>query len=203
MSARTVIDLLRHGEPVGGRRYRGQIDDPLSERGWQQMWHSVSAGAPWETIITSPLLRCSEFAEKLSEQLALPLSFDDRFKEVGFGEWEGQTGEMLRQQDDQILNRFYHDPITHRPRGAEPLERFSLRVDQALQEAIEQHPGKHILVVAHAGVIRSALSLTLGLPIGNMYRLSISNASLSRIVFEGGKPPTVAFVGKSQLQPSK
>ena len=34
----TVIDLIRHGEPVGGRRYRGHIDDPLSERGWQQMW---------------------------------------------------------------------------------------------------------------------------------------------------------------------
>ena len=33
----TRIDLIRHGEPVGGRRYRGQIDDPLSEKGWKQM----------------------------------------------------------------------------------------------------------------------------------------------------------------------
>jgi len=34
MHTTTTIDLLRHGEPVGGKRYRGQIDDPLSEKGW-------------------------------------------------------------------------------------------------------------------------------------------------------------------------
>ena len=34
----TTIDLIRHGEPVGGRRYRGgRMDDPLSEKGWAQM----------------------------------------------------------------------------------------------------------------------------------------------------------------------
>jgi alpha-ribazole phosphatase/probable phosphoglycerate mutase len=33
----TTLDLLRHGESVGGRKYRGQTDDPLSEKGWAQM----------------------------------------------------------------------------------------------------------------------------------------------------------------------
>ena len=37
----TTIDLIRHGEPVGGRKYRGQTDDPLSEKGWAQMWAAV------------------------------------------------------------------------------------------------------------------------------------------------------------------
>ncbi|MHB1590203.1 MAG: histidine phosphatase family protein [Sulfuricella sp.] len=37
----TTIDLIRHGEPVGGRRYRGRTDDPLSEKGWNQMWTAV------------------------------------------------------------------------------------------------------------------------------------------------------------------
>jgi len=30
----TTIDLLRHGEPVGGRMLRGSTDHPLSETGW-------------------------------------------------------------------------------------------------------------------------------------------------------------------------
>ena len=200
MPDRTTIDLLRHGEPVGGRRYRGQIDDPLSERGWDEMRHATSADTPWQAIVSSPLRRCREFAEELGEQLSLPLSIDDRLKEVGFGAWEGQTGEMLRQQDDQVLKRFYRDPITHRPQGAESLEDFSKRVEAAIETVIEGYRGKHILVVAHAGVIRSALSLTLGLPIGNMYRLSIASASLSRIQFDDQRPPTVAFVGKTRLQ---
>jgi len=37
----TTLDLMRHGEPVGGRRYRGQMDDPLSEKGWAQMRNAV------------------------------------------------------------------------------------------------------------------------------------------------------------------
>ena len=38
----TQIDVIRHGEPKGGRRYRGYgIDDPLTETGWQQMWTAM------------------------------------------------------------------------------------------------------------------------------------------------------------------
>jgi len=39
----TTIDLLRHGEPEGGVRYRGDgVDDPLSARAWKQMWAAGS-----------------------------------------------------------------------------------------------------------------------------------------------------------------
>ena len=43
-----IIDLIRHGEPQGGPRYRGDgIDDPLSDKGWRQMWDAVGEDAPW------------------------------------------------------------------------------------------------------------------------------------------------------------
>ena len=42
----TTIDLIRHGEPVGGRKYRGQIDDPLSDKGWTQMRQAVADHKP-------------------------------------------------------------------------------------------------------------------------------------------------------------
>lgn len=199
MSNETTIDLLRHGKPVGGRRYRGQLDDPLSETGWQEMWYATSAETPWQTIISSPLCRCREFAQQLSEKLSLPITVDDRLKEVGFGAWEGKSAEMLKAQDDTILKRFYHDPINNRPATAEPLESFSQRVNEALQTAIQTHRGKHILIVTHAGVIRSALATTLGAPLGSMYRLSIATASLSRIRIEEQRPPTVVFVGRRRL----
>jgi broad specificity phosphatase PhoE len=54
--------LLRHGEPEGGRLYRGNLlDDPLSEKGWQQMQASVN-GKHWDFIATSPMARCQAFA---------------------------------------------------------------------------------------------------------------------------------------------
>ena len=195
----TIIDLLRHGEPIGGKRYRGQIDDPLSEQGWREMRHATSAETPWQAIISSPLKRCRSFAEHLSETLAVPLTVDDRLKEVGFGSWEGQTGEMLRSQDSEMLKRFYHDPITNRPQGAEPLDQFSQRVDEAMTAIIETHLGKHILVITHAGVIRSVLTTTLGAPLSSMYRFSIATASLSRIQIDTQRPPTVIFIGRTRL----
>jgi alpha-ribazole phosphatase/probable phosphoglycerate mutase len=199
LSNKTIIDLLRHGKPIGGRRYRGQLDDPLSESGWQEMWYATSAETPWQTIISSPLCRCREFAQQLSKKLSLPITIDDRLKEVGFGAWEGQSAEMLRMQDDAILKRFYHDPINNRPANAEPLECFSRRVDEALQTAIQSHQGQHILIVTHAGVIRSALASILGAPLGSMYRLSIATASLSRIQLEEQRPATVVFMGRRRL----
>lgn len=82
----TTVDLLRHGEPVGGRKYRGQTDDALSETGWAQMRAAVDGHRPWDVIVSSTLLRCIEFARELaarhagiiclivSEVLELPLS---------------------------------------------------------------------------------------------------------------------------------
>src|SRR3569833_5018 len=91
VDASTVVELLRHGEPVGGTRIRGQSDDPLSERGWQQMWQAAGEAAPWQAIITSPLLRCAAFARALAERHGLPVQVEPRFKEIGFGAWEGHT----------------------------------------------------------------------------------------------------------------
>ncbi|MBA1443329.1 MAG: alpha-ribazole phosphatase family protein [Chromatiales bacterium] len=199
MNGQTTIDLLRHGEPVGGRRYRGQIDDPLSDKGWQEMWRAVSGETPWQQIISSPLSRCLMFAEALSQKLEVPLQQDDRLKEVGFGNWEGKSGAELRALDPQILARFYRDPLRNRPAGAEPLEAFSQRVADSLNEAIKTHAGKHLLIVTHAGVIRAALANTISAPIESIYRLSIASASISRIQLDGERPASVMFLGRETI----
>lgn len=199
MNGQTTIDLLRHGEPVGGRRYRGQIDDPLSDKGWQEMWRAVSGETPWQLIISSPLSRCLAFAEALSQKLQIPLQQDDRLKEVGFGNWEGMSGTELRALDPQILARFYRDPLGNRPAGAEPLEAFSQRVAAALDEAIETHAGKHLLIVTHAGVIRAALANTISAPIETLYRFSIAGASISRIQLNEERPASIMFLGRDTI----
>ena len=139
MTQITTIDLLRHGKPEGGRRYRGQIDDPLSPEGWREMWASVDGSAgSWQHIISSPLIRCYAFALALGHKLEVPVTRDQRLREVGFGAWEGHTADELRAQDPQIIARFYHDPVTNRPAGAEPLQEFRDRVSAALQDILEQ-----------------------------------------------------------------
>ena len=177
----TLIDLLRHGEPVGGSRYRGQVDDPLSERGWQQMWQAVEGETGWQRIVTSPLLRCLEFAQQLGERLQLPVHTEPRFREVGFGAWEGLTKAALEQQVPGQVQRFYRDPVAHRPPGAESLEAFLARVQVAFTGMVEQYEGERVLVVAHAGVIRAILVHVLDIPPASMYRIHVENAGMSRL----------------------
>src|SRR5512139_4165729 len=119
---------MRHGEPVGGRRYRGQIDDPLSEKGWAQMHAAVGESAPWTRIVSSPLLRCRAFAETLASTRGLPLTLDERLKEVGFGAWEGKTAAEIEEDAPGTLARFKADPVNMRPAGAEPLADFHARL---------------------------------------------------------------------------
>ena len=180
-SPETVIELLRHGEPVGGSRYRGQVDDPLSERGWQQMWQAVEGGSGWQRIVTSPLLRCREFALQLGERLAVPVHDEARFREVGFGEWEGRTRSELERAQPGQVERFYRDPVAHRPPGAEPLDAFVTRVGLAFTELLGRHEGETVLVVAHAGVIRAILAHVLDIPPASMYRIHVANAGISRV----------------------
>ncbi len=189
----TTLDLLRHGEPVGGRRYRGAIDDPLSERGWQQMRDATREPAAWQHIVSSPLARCADFATELARHLGLPLDIDPRLREVGFGSWEGQTGDQLRAADPQIIQRFYQDPIGERPEGAEPLDDFQARVAATLNDLLTHHQDKHLLVVAHAGVIRAAVAHTLATPLSSMYRMGVDNACFTRLRVTDERPLSLIY----------
>ena len=89
----TIIDIIRHGEPEGGRMYRGGgTDHPLSETGWQQMQASVDKNrADWSAIVSSPMLRCRDFANELAEKNNIPVEIIEDFREAGYGNWEGLT----------------------------------------------------------------------------------------------------------------
>ena len=181
----TTIDLMRHGEPVGGRKYRGQSDDALSEKGWRQMWQAVGEFAGWEHIVSSPLSRCAAFSAALGAKLHIPVQHDARLAEVGFGAWEGLTAQQLEQAEPGIVQRFKRDPIGQRPLGAEALDAFFARVSQAWRDILREHSGRHVLVVCHAGVIRMVLAHMLGMPPQNVYRMQIASAAVTRIVVQG------------------
>lgn len=182
VNSETIIDLIRHGEPEGGRAFRGHsINDPLSEKGWQQMWDAVGEDAPWDQIITSPLERCQAFAEALMDTYNIPCTTEDAFKEVGFGSWEGRTPDEIKADNLKEYQDFYNDPVNCRPKGAEKLDLFIKRITNAYEKSVEKYKGKHILIVAHAGVNRAIIANALhAAPIG-LYRIKVNNAGISRL----------------------
>lgn len=175
------IDLIRHGEPRGGVRFRGRLDDPLSELGWRQMEEAVDGDAPWSRIIASPLARCADFAKKLADERALPLSFDERLRELGFGDWEGKRVEEIMEDDPEALRRFWEDPEKGAPPGGESLLLFRDRVLAGWAAIVAVADDPHPLVVCHGGVIRVILAGILSMPLGALFTLEVPYACRSRV----------------------
>ncbi|WP_303905475.1 histidine phosphatase family protein [Thiohalomonas denitrificans] len=196
----TTIDMIRHGEPVGGRKYRGQIDDPLSEKGWRQMREAVGDDCPWDAIVSSPLLRCRAFAAELAKQNAIALAYDARLKEIGFGEWEGKTAKTLMDEDPDILMRFWSDPLNNTPPGAETLVEFQNRIITVWHSILDEYAGRHILIVGHAGQMRMVIRHVLEMPLDRMFRIQVPNAGVTRIRVDGQGDealPRLMFHGQS------
>jgi len=194
----TTVDFLRHGEVQGGACYRGSTDDPLTKTGWQQMNHAV-AGREWDVIISSPLLRCIEFAQHFKNQSNTSLFIEANWQEIHFGDWEGKTAEQINTEE---LMLFYQNPKNNTPKNAEPLSLFIDRINLAWEKLLEEHEGKQILVISHAGVIRCLFKLFLNLPADKIFNLQLDHASLTRFQCFNDKPANfISLVFYNLTQP--
>lgn len=170
------IDLLRHGD-TGQRSYRGQLDDSLSALGWSQLRAAIF-GRSWDAIVSSPLRRCAEFAQDLSEARRVPLRIDARLAEYHFGDWQGVPIETLAQEQGEALRHFWMDPVAHPPPGGEPFAAFRARLCEALNDVAEQAQTQRVLVVTHGGAIRLLRCEAEGRDFGEMANIEVPHASL-------------------------
>lgn len=178
----TIIDLIRHGEPQGGPKFRGSQDDPLSDLGWQQMRAAVHDNDQWDVIVTSPLLRCVEFATEVATARNLPLHVEERLREVNFGAWEGKTTAEVVAEEGEKLSRFWEDPVANTPPGAETITDFNQRVVEGWQHWRDTLAGQRALVVCHGGVIRMILADVMGIPLQKSFAgVAVPFACRSRI----------------------
>lgn len=145
------------------------------------MWSAVGELAPWSQIITSPMQRCAAFANELAAKHGLPVTIEHDLREVGFGDWEGRTPDEIKATNIKEYEDFYLDPVNLRPAGAEDLHAFIKRVSQTYQRIIETYHGQHILLVAHAGVIRAIIGQALHTEPLGLYRITVNNAGVSRL----------------------
>lgn len=179
------IDLLRHGVTVGGMRFLGSTDVPLSEHGWRRMWSAVARHAqPWHRIVASPLVRCADFARALAQQRGLPCILDARIREIDFGAWEGRSAAEILAADGPALTRFWSDPVTYPPPGAEPLAGFAARVMSAWHDAVANPATDRLVWVTHGGVARVILGHILDRPLERLLEFEVGHAALLSIRVE-------------------
>ena len=172
------LDMLRHGETLGGGGFRGRLDDELSERGWSQLREATAKAGPWQRVISSPLRRCAAFASQLAAQRDLPFELEPQMRELDFGEWEGLTAADLMTSHSEELARFWNDPYAFTPPQGEPVADFEARVLSALERLTDRYSGERVLLVTHAGVMRLLLAEARGLPRAHLLQVEVGHAAL-------------------------
>ncbi len=175
----TTVDFLRHGQARGGNYFRGVTDDPLTELGWQQMFQQCS-GKRWDVIVSSPLRRCASFASAWSQEHRTPSQINPEWREINFGDWEGQMAEQIDCRQPDALARFYANPSEFTPPNAEAYSDFVARIRQAWEQLLATCAGQQILVVTHAGVIRVLFSSFLAIPPRQSMQIDIPHGCMSR-----------------------
>lgn len=186
-SLETTIELLRHGA-TARRGFLGSLDEPLTLHGLEQMRAAVRDGGPWDVAVSSPLARCAAFAREFAERQGIALHFDERLRELHFGEWEGMSAEQLMQTRPDALTRFWDDPWRHAPPGGETLGAFEERVLTAWRDLVRRYARHGVLVIAHGGVIRMILCHVRGLSRTALLRIEVRHASLHRVTARCSPP---------------
>ena len=186
-TAPTTTVLLRHGESTLSidRRFNGSSDPPLTERGEQQA-KAVAArlGATRKgaitAVISSPLQRALSTATVAAEALGVEVSIEPGFRETDFGAWEGLTyKEVAAEYADEL--RAWHADVSVAPGGGESFIDTEVRVREARDRVIKDHPGQTVLVVAHVTPIKVLTWQALRATPEVLFRTALDLASLGEI----------------------
>jgi probable phosphoglycerate mutase len=144
--------VVRHGESEWNalRRWQGQADPPLSDVGLRQAADAGLALGTFDAIWSSDLQRASLTANIIAEIIGIgPVLLDPRLRETDVGPWEGLTHDEIEERwPGYLAGRL-------RPDGFEVEDSIAERVGTAFRDIAAAAPGGEVLVVGHAGIIRS------------------------------------------------
>ncbi len=206
--ARVEIYLIRHGKTIFNTmsRVQGWTDTPLTEEG-RQVAEDVGRGLAdmnFKSVYTSDLGRTVETAQLVLKHnktsSALPINRVAELRETNYGKFDGGWNEDMNQVSYDRYNVSTWEELSaldHATRKiltavseadetgqAESYEAMSTRVSDAFIKIAESESadgGGSILIVSHGHAIMGILDRVCGVDIG-----SISNSSVSKIVYEDG-----------------
>jgi broad specificity phosphatase PhoE len=161
--------LVRHGETQWNieRRYQGQLDSPLTERGIAQA-EAIGRrllGLPEfdsAPVVASPLGRARQTAEIIrGNRSSTAFETNDRLREISLGSWDGLFRDEIAARSPDLFET--HGPYEwyfHSADG-ERYDAFHARLASFLQDALAR---PMLIIVAHGVVSRVLRGLYAGMP---------------------------------------
>ena len=177
------IYLVRHtGVAVPKSVCYGQSDVPLAQtfevEAEQVISKVILSDQP--VVYSSPATRCVHLARHFSADYLI----DNRLQELNFGTWENTPWEAIPAGE---LDVWMNDFVGISPPEGENFLSLHQRTGTFWQQ-ITQSVHSQLVIITHAGVIRSLLCRCLGIPLVNAFRIQIDYGSVTHIRLAGGIP---------------
>ncbi len=188
-----LLYFVRHCESVWNAegRVQGHSDVRLSDLGRRQSEAVAEAlvSRPIETVWSSPLRRAMETAEPIARRLGLPVQIDPRLKEINAGVFQDKRGADLVVLYPGAYERWLSGDADFRIPGGESRRELAERARAAV-DSIRATGREQVAIIAHGGVIVSAVKSLLGVPLSEP-PLAVANGSITTIVWPDNGPVRV------------
>jgi 2,3-bisphosphoglycerate-dependent phosphoglycerate mutase len=182
---------MRHGQAESNvnRILAGRhMESHLTEYGRQQVVDSAKQlmkNIAIEKVYVSPVTRTVETAQIVCQVLGTDYVIDERLYETDMGRLVGMNYEEVTTKYGDVLTRFYsdYDPVLE-SFGVEAFASVKRRITTLLDDLLEKHEQRNVLMVTHLDPIKAALASLLDLSPEALYRWNIRNASLTILKHE-------------------
>ena len=193
------ITAVRHGETAWNvdTRIQGQIDIGLNTRGqWQaQQLGAALAEHGLNHIYTSDLARAHHTALAIATHAGIApqaVALHAGLRERAFGVFEGRTHAEIEAQWPQDALRWRQRVPDWAPQGGESPLQLRQRVAQTVAHIAARHPGEHIALVAHGGVLDMLYRLATGQEVNAVRTWELGNCAINRLLWT---PEGLTLVG--------
>ena len=169
------IILVRHAEVIEEYqgKYNGHIDIPLSKNGIKdaQKLAKKLKNENFDRIYCSDLLRARETLDAIGYKTE-PV-YSEKLREKSWGRHEGKSFDEIQKEGIEYLN--FEQWISSL--DGEDIQSYKKRVVDYFYETVFRENFDNILVVTHAGVIKTLISTIKNISISEAFSIDLPYAS--------------------------
>nr|WP_315203417.1 alpha-ribazole phosphatase [uncultured Flavobacterium sp.] len=174
------IYLVRHTETVCEKGICYGQSDVAIRTPYDVVFETILSQLPQQaTLYSSPLQRCVVLAKHILENIQVDAVIEDsRLLEMNFGDWELKNWDAIPQE---VLNPWMTDFVNVRVPNGESFVDLNERVVDFLENEVPKETEKPLIIVAHAGVIRSVLCKINNLPLQEAFKSKLDFGAVVKI----------------------
>jgi broad specificity phosphatase PhoE len=174
---------IRHG-PTHQKTFVGWRDVPADLSDTARIGR-LRAHLPRDAVvIASDLSRASATADAIAEGRARLPDHPD-LREFHFGDWDGLHFSEVAARDPDLSRAYWESPGDIAPPNGESWNAAAARVATRVDALIARPPARHVIAVAHFGVILTQVQRALGVDAAQVLVHKIDPLSVTDLHFDG------------------